>query len=104
MIRDQSRNITGKKKFKQPNLLSTLIEALSIQTVKMSSENPIILGQRGFQLFVNEFKGEPKIHRRKQFEDPVSGYPTKFGVTLSLQEWEDIKRSSAIVDGRLKTL
>ena len=60
----------------------------------MSQEMPVKLGQRGFHLFVNEFRGEPKVHIRKIYEEPVEGKAivTKYGVTLTLDEWDDLKK------------
>ena len=51
------------------------------------------LGERGFHLFANEYNGEPKIHIRKLYQDPVDGKIvfTKFGVTLNVNEWNCLK-------------
>lgn len=69
----------------------------------MTQQNPIVLGNRGFCVFVNTFYGEVKIHVRKQFEDPVTGErrPTKYGTTLSVQEWNDLKSAMNEVDNQL---
>lgn len=72
----------------------------------MSSENPIKIGRRGFSLFVNEYKGEPKIHIRKIYQDSVSGerFPTKCWITLSLQEWSELFSSTNAVEDELRRL
>lgn len=69
----------------------------------MSSEHPVVLGSRGFHLFVNEFKGVPKVHIRKQFRDQQTGtvYPTKQGITLSLEEWGQLLENRNEIQGEL---
>lgn len=66
----------------------------------------MVLGTRGFQAFVNEFRGEPKIHIRKQFTDPVTGekFHTKNGITLSLKEWEDLQANIHSINMQLGLL
>jgi len=46
------------------------------------------LGERGYHVFANEYQGEPKIHIRKIYQEPVEGKSiiTKYGITLSLDE------------------
>lgn len=58
----------------------------------MSSEYFVVLGSRGFRLFADEFRGEPKIHIRKQFKDQQTGrvFPIEQEILLSLQEWEQL--------------
>ena len=72
----------------------------------MSSQKPIVLENRGFRVFANEFKGDLKIHIRKQLEDPVSGktFPTKCGITLSLEEWEGLQSNAGAVNAELYIL
>jgi len=52
------------------------------------------LGERGYHLFANEYKGEPKVHIRKIYQDPIDGRSiiTRFGITLSIDEWNDLKQ------------
>ena len=64
------------------------------------------LGERGFHLFANEYNGEPKIHIRKLYEDPVDGKITftKFGVTLNTNEWNNLKDGINTIDIQLMQL
>ena len=73
---------------------------------KMSAPQQFRLGTRGYHLFVNEYNGEPKIHIRKIYEDPVDGRPiiTKYGITLSLNEWDDLKHYFQEADRQLMNL
>lgn len=58
------------------------------------------LGERGLYVSVTDYKGYLKVHVRFHCTDPVSGksYPTKSGVTLSLDEWFDFKNQLRAVD------
>ena len=52
------------------------------------------MGERGYHLFVNEYNGEPKVHIRKIYMNPNDGMPiiTKYGITLSGDEWNALKQ------------
>lgn len=72
----------------------------------MSTEYPVILGSRGFRLYANEFQGVPKIHIRKQFKDFQTGqvFPTKHGITLSLEEWSELLANQSQISAELGCL
>ena len=72
----------------------------------MSSEYSVILGSRGFRLYADEFRGEPKIHIRKQFQDQQTGrvFPVEQEITLSLQEWEKLLVNEGQIRAELERL
>ena len=73
---------------------------------QQQQQHLISLGERGFHLFVNEFMGEPKIYIRKIFEDPADGSSifTKYGVALSIEEWNNLKESIQTADNQLMNM
>ena len=94
------------KHFGSKDLINQKNHCYDKDFTKMSSSKPVVLGRRGFQAFVNEFRGEPKIHIRKQYSDPVTGqtFPTKCGITLSLEEWNELLSNSNIITEQLHIL
>jgi len=52
------------------------------------------LGFRGYHATVIEYIGEVKVHIRKYIdEEGRKNIPTKFGVALTVQEFEDLKKA-----------
>jgi len=52
------------------------------------------LGFRGYHATVIEYIGELKVHIRKYIdEEGRKNIPTKFGVALTVQEFEDLKKA-----------
>jgi len=72
----------------------------------MSMQQQFKLGERGYHLFANEYNGEPKVHIRKIYQDPSDGRSiiTRYGITLSVDEWNDLKRYVLATDHQLVNL
>lgn len=65
------------------------------------------IGDKGFKVFVNEFKGYPKIHIRKVVEneeDPSDVIFTKFRVALEPREFEELKMLIPTITSDLKKI
>ena len=64
---------------------------------------PIPIGSRGFHLAVNEFNGEVKVHIRKYFDlYKTKLIPTKIGITLNENEFNELQQKMMIVDKKVK--
>jgi len=72
----------------------------------MSMQQQFKLGERGYHLFANEYNGEPKVHIRKIYQDPCDGRSiiTRYGITLSVDEWNDLKQYVPATDHQLVNL
>jgi len=72
----------------------------------MSTQQRVKLGKRGYHLFVSVYNEEPKIQIRKIFQDKASGRSiiTKYGTSLSVEEWNDIKQNFQTIDQQLENL
>ena len=72
---------------------------------KMAMQQHLKIGERGFHLFVNEYNGQPKVHIRKIYQDHNGqSIITRYGVTLSLDEWNELKQSIQAADHQLINL
>ena len=64
---------------------------------------PIPIGTRGFHLAVNDFNGEVKVHIRKYFDlYKTKLIPTKIGITLNENEFNELQQKVMIVDKKVK--
>ena len=68
------------------------------------------LGDRYYCITANKFKDQIKIHVRKYYEDkPEPGqappfYPTKYGVALTVKEWNDLLKYASQINDMVKLL
>ena len=65
------------------------------------------IGTRGFCVFVNEFKGEPKVHIRKVIENEEEEGDvifTKWGVALEIKEFEELKQLLPTINAAVKKI
>ena len=63
-------------------------------------------GDKDFRVVVKEYEGQVLIHFRHYFK--ASGedrwYPTKKGVTLTLEEWDNLNESFVSIDAEVRRL
>ena len=63
-------------------------------------------GDKDFRVVVKEYEGQVLIHFRHYFK--ASGedrwYPTKKGVTLTLEEWDNLNESFVGIDAEVRCL
>lgn len=72
----------------------------------MASGKAIKLGDRGYVIFVKEFRSEKKIYIRKRKQDLSSGKTviTNSGMSLTLDEWTSLKSAIKAVDMELESV
>lgn len=65
----------------------------------------IAIGKRNIYLSVTNFKGQTLIHLRKHTEDndkPGTLYPSKIGVCLTEEEFNEMKKSLSFIDNEIE--
>ena len=63
-------------------------------------------GDKDFRVVVKEYEGQVLIHFRHYFKasGEVRWYPTKKGVTLTLEEWDNLNESFFSIDAEVRHL
>lgn len=69
-------------------------------------EEPTFLGERGRAVKVNEFQGTNLFHLRQYFwsEEKYMWIPTKAGVTLNFQEFQELKATLPAIEEKFQKM